>query len=104
MADGILVAIHEVEIGPQGKRQIVKAGKPFPAGIDIDPDLEAELVRIRAAKRVFVGGRVSTQDAPVIARTGYDIPSTLIASMSMPEPEVDTSPAQLRRASVRKRR
>lgn len=70
MTDTVLVAIHEVEIGPQSNRQIVKPGSRIPADIEVDVDLEAELVRAGAVRREPVKATakqeaaVVTDDAP----------------------------------------
>lgn len=64
MTDTVLVAIHEVEIGPQSNRQIVKPGSRFPAEIEIDVDLEAELVRAGAVRRE--PNTDTKQEAPVV--------------------------------------
>lgn len=72
MTDTVLVAIHEVEIGPQNNRQIVKPGSRFPADIEVDVDLEAELVRAGAVRREPVKA-TARQDVSV--ETDADTPA-----------------------------
>lgn len=72
MTDTVLVAIHEIEIGPRNNRQIVKPGSRFPADIEVDVDLEAELVRAGAVRREPVKA-TAEQDASV--ETDDDAPA-----------------------------
>lgn len=61
MTDSKLVAIHEIELGPQDDRRLVKSGKDIPADIHIGVDLEAELIRAGAVKRVSIASPVSSE-------------------------------------------
>ncbi|MEN3144655.1 hypothetical protein ABDF71_21935 [Ochrobactrum sp. WV_118_8] len=65
MTDSKLVAIHTVEVGPQNARELIGPGKDIPAHIHIDVDLEAELVRAGAIKRVPVASPVSSEVSEV---------------------------------------
>lgn len=54
MQKGILKAITTCEFPDiKGTRRIVKSGSVFPAEIKISPETEAELIRVKAAKRIL---------------------------------------------------
>ena len=81
-----LVAIHDVEVGPHGRRVIVKSGEVFPNSVEIDAATESELVRYGAIKRVPLvkheGGAIDYMRRGGIATADRDSPSQQTAAVT----------------------